>query len=394
MTNPPPAAPLPVRSLTLLSVAAFMSGATLRVADPLLPQVAEEFGSTVGDASFLATGFTLAYGLCQIVYGPLGDRFGKLTVIAVSTLLAALGTAAAAGAQSLAWLGIFRLLSGAAAGGVIPLAFAFIGDVVPYERRQPVLARFLSGQLLGIIFGQASGGAIGDLFGWRGIFLLLGGGYFVIAVLLALERRRVGAGETRAAPAGGVLAAYLGVLRLPWVRVVVATVFAEGGLFFGGFAYLGAFLRHDFDLGYATMGALLGCFGLGALFYSLIAPALIRRLGERGLVLVGGFVASGCYVLFTVLPVWWAFVPAIATAGTGFYMMHNTLQTNGTQMVPHARGLGMSVFAACLFLGQAAGIWLGGVVVDGAGYRPMFLGVAALLLALAFYFRARLATRT
>ena len=52
---------------------------------------------------------------------------------------------------------------------------AYIGDVTPYERRQPVLGRYLSGQIFGQLFGQAAGGVLGDLFGWRNVFFLLGG---------------------------------------------------------------------------------------------------------------------------------------------------------------------------------------------------------------------------
>jgi len=48
-------------------------------------------------------------------------------------------------------LGLLRLASGATTGAIIPLAMAYLGDVVPYENRQTVLARFLSGQILGVV---------------------------------------------------------------------------------------------------------------------------------------------------------------------------------------------------------------------------------------------------
>ena len=52
---------------------------------------------------------------------------------------------------------------------------AYVGDVMPYERRQQVLGRYLSGQIFGQLFGQAAGGVLGDLFGWRNVFFLLAG---------------------------------------------------------------------------------------------------------------------------------------------------------------------------------------------------------------------------
>ena len=66
-----------------------------------------------------------------------------------------------------------RLASGLTAAWILPLGLAFIGDVVPYERRQPVLGRFLAGQVIGQMFGQAAGGIIGDHFGWRVVFFML-----------------------------------------------------------------------------------------------------------------------------------------------------------------------------------------------------------------------------
>src|SRR5260221_5405954 len=90
-----------VRPIALLSAAAFVSTATVRVADPLLPLVAHEFGVTPAGASVIATSAALAYGLCQIFYGSLGDRFGQCTLIGVATLFSAPLTAAAARADRL-----------------------------------------------------------------------------------------------------------------------------------------------------------------------------------------------------------------------------------------------------------------------------------------------------
>src|SRR6185437_4670394 len=184
-----PAAAPAIRPIVLLSAAAFASAATLRVADPLLPQIAGEFATTAGSASVIATSFALSYGLCQIFVGALGDRFGKYTVIAVATFLSGLTAGAGAFAASLDMLGVLRLLSGATAGAIIPLAMAYLGDVVAYEQRQTVLARFLSGQILGVIFGQVFGGLFGDTIGWRGVFVVLGAIYLIITVLLMLELR-------------------------------------------------------------------------------------------------------------------------------------------------------------------------------------------------------------
>ena len=78
-----------------------------------------------------------------------------------------------------------RFLSGATVAWILPISLAYIGDVVPYDQRQNVLGRFLAGQVLGQLFGQAAGGVIGDYFGWRVTF-------FALAAILALAAVALG----------------------------------------------------------------------------------------------------------------------------------------------------------------------------------------------------------
>ncbi|MGH6921600.1 MAG: MFS transporter, partial [Geminicoccaceae bacterium] len=147
-----------VRPIVVLSAAAFASVATMRVADPLIPQIAQELDVSFGDASVITTAFAISYGLFQLVWGALGDRFGKYRLVALMTLLSAVTVALAGFASTLAALGAARLAAGATAAAIVPLALAFIGDHVAYEQRQTVLGRFLTGTILGIIAGQAGGG--------------------------------------------------------------------------------------------------------------------------------------------------------------------------------------------------------------------------------------------
>jgi predicted MFS family arabinose efflux permease len=74
-------------------------------------------------------------------------------------------------------------------------------------------------------------------------------------------------------------------------------------------------------------------------------------------------------------------------------MLHNTLQTNATQMAPEARGLAMSLFAFTLFTGQSVGVALAAPVMDRYGARPIFLVTAVMILLIAFWFRRQLLRR-
>ncbi|MGH6897935.1 MAG: MFS transporter [Geminicoccaceae bacterium] len=388
-------APSIVRPIVLLSMASFASVATVRVADPLLPQVAAEFGVSAGEASVIATAFALAYGICQLAYGVLGDRFGKYRLVTLATLVSALTVASAGFAGSLEALGAARLLGGASAAAIVPMSMAFIGDHVPYDRRQTVLARFLTGTIAGIICGQVFGGVLGEVVGWRGVFLLLGGLFLVIGVLLVIELR-----STRVPPPlltssislSSLVESYAILLRRPWSRVVLATVCAEAFLFYGAFTFVGAYLHTGFGLDYARVGLLLGFMGLGGLLYALTVRRLVHGLGERGLALYGGLAIAGGFVAVAISPLP-VVAPAMILLGLGLHMLHNTLQTNATQMAPEARGLAVSTFANVLFMGQAAGIWLSGLVIDRIGFAPVFIAAGVALLAVGVAFALLLGRR-
>ena len=71
-------------------------------------------------------------------------------------------------------------------------------------------------------------------------------------------------------------------------------------------------------------------------------------------------------------------------------MLHNTLQTNATQMTPQARGTAVGVFSSALYIGQTAGVAAGALVIDRFGAVPLFLGTAVALPALAVWFAREL----
>jgi predicted MFS family arabinose efflux permease len=180
------------------------------------------------------------------------------------------------------------------------------------------------------------------------------------------------------------------ILRRPWVRIVLATVFFEGSAMFGAFAYVGADLHQRFGIGPGMVGALLATFGVGALLYALTAGRMIARLGQAGLAVAGAAILATGYVTLAVMPWAWLASPAVACIGLGFYMFHNTLQTNGTQMAPEARGLGMSLFAFVLFVGQSVGVALAAPIMDRYGGGPIFLFAAVAVLVIAVWFRRQL----
>jgi len=368
----------------------------VRSADSLLPQIATDLGVTVGAASVIVSAYTIMHGSMQLVIGPIGDRFQKYRVIAVATALCGVMVMLCGFAQTLVVLTLARVASGACAAWIIPLGMAHIGDVTPYERRQQVLARYLSGQITGQLFGQAAGGVIGDLFGWRSMFFVLAAIFAVAA--LALFRELATNPMTR--PAGrtdegrhGVAAGYSLVLASRWARIVIGAVAVETALTFGAFAYVGADLHLRFGLSFSLVGLVVGAFGVGGLIYPLTVHQLVPRLGQTGLALYGSMILALAFLTLALAPAAWIAPLGVALIGLGFYMLHNTLQTNATQMTPQARGTAVALFSAAVYFGQTAGVALAAPMVDRMGAPPVFIAVALLLPVLGMWFAAALKRR-
>lgn len=371
----------PTRAIVFLAFAAFASQAMVRAADPLLPQIAADVGTTVGTASIITSAYAVSHGATQLFLGPFGDRFPKYGMVTLLCALCAVAVAACGFAQSLTALGAARLVCGVTAGTLIPLGMAFIGDTVPWGRRQTVLGRFISGQILGLVGGQIIGGVIGDHFGWRAVFFVIAALFLVVALAMLVEFLRNpvtrGAGRS-AAPATGLIAGYAQVLALPWARAVILAVFAEAAIMFAAFAYIGADLHARQGMSFSAVGLVLASFGAGGLVYVFSVQTLVDRLGQIGLVTWGCAILCVCYLALAFSPVWWTAVGAIAAIGLGFQMLHNTLQVNATQMAPQVRATALALFACALYLGQSAGVAAAAPVVDRHGAVPVFV-IAALL---------------
>lgn len=381
-------------TIFLLAIAAFFSGAALRICDALIPRLGRDFGITAGTAGQVIISFSLAYGLMQFLFGPLGDRYGKARLVCIALFGCAAGALACALAPGFDSLVGLRVLWGMAAAGVIPLSMAWIGDTVPYEERQATLARLLTGTLSGMMAGQLAGGLFADSApGWRGAFFTLAAGYGLIAVLLLARLRAspIAAGAATGRIAfGAQLAAVLGT---PWARVVLAAVAAEGAFTLGPLAFLPSYLHQRFGLSLSAASALVALHAVGGLVYAMLARRLVSRLGERRMVLAGGALMGAGYLAWWGSPVGWLAGPVALGVGFGTYLLHNTLQTHATQMVPAARGTAVALFAFCLFGGQALGVSLAGWVFDRWGATPLLLVPALSLPLLGWAFARALRRR-
>lgn len=369
--------PLP---LGLLAAAAFLSAAGARVMDPLLHVVASDFATTVPAVSIVVAAYTLPYGICQIFLGPLGDRFGKLRVIAIALVAYTLTTGACAFASGLPMLTVLRMLAGGASAAIIPIGMAMIADAVSYQDRQVTLSRFLNGIVLAQIMAGPIGGVFGQYLGWRGVFVLLAAGAMVVSALLILRLKRFP--DRRGSAASFSMDNYATLLRPGLARVILLAAMIDGMVLIGSFPFMAPFMHEAFGLPYAAVGGVLACFGLGALIYTRLARRLVPLLGEHGMVIAGAVVMALGVVVGMATPIWQGFMLAQVMMGLGFFLLHGVMQARATEMLPRARATAVASFAFTLFLGQSLGALAMGALIAHLGYRIAFLLDAAAILAL------------
>ncbi len=375
--------------LPLLAATGFLSLVATRVCDGMLPALSQAFSASTSEAAATISAYAIAYGVMQLVYGPLGDRFGKPRVILFATAWSAISSGLAAAAPSLETLVMARAAMGAGTAAIVPLGIAWIGDHVALAQRQQVLARYSGVTVLGIMVGPLAGGLLAQTLSWRTAFALLSLSLAAMSVVLWIRERRPQEKTTTEGPntpakpyrqqVGNLLAA-------PWARRILLAGCVEAGLAMGCLAFVPTVLHDRFGLTLLEAGAVAATFGVGGFLFSRAAAHLLHRFSRPNLPAIAGGLLAIAFGLLAAMPHWGWAIPACVLAGFGFFVMHNTLQVQATQLSPGGTGLAVSLFAANIFVGQSLGVVAAASVVASVGSQGLFgfasLGLLALGLAL------------
>lgn len=374
--------------LLVLACACFVGSFSVRMLDPLVPAIASDLATAAANVSLLASAFAVPYALVQLLLGPIGDRIGKARVIKACLFGLLVATALTVVATSIEMMLVARILGGLAGGGIIPLAFAVIGDHVPYTRRQVALSQVLSASIAALLAGTVGTGLLAEVIGWRNVLALatvLVGLVFVLAMVALRPPEPKPTDIPRSAPPGSALATYRAILADPRAIVCYAAVTCEGVLVLGLLPYVATLLGARGAGGILEAGLVLAGFAIGGLVYTLVGSRLIGRMGGVAiLVRTGAVVLALGYFGVSWQGAWNVEMAAFVLLGLGFYSIHNSLQTLATELAPHNRGAAVALFAFCFFLGQAAGplIYAAAFAVFDPSSVIAAAGVAAFCLAL------------
>ena len=155
------------RLILILGLSGFVVMADNWVVSPILPAIARSIGVSPIQAGLLISAYMIPFGLFQLVFGPLSDRYGKRQVINLSMIFFTVGTGLCGLGVGLFDLALYRAITGVFAASVMPISLALIGDVVPMERRQQAIGTFMGIAFLGQGLSMAVGGSIAYFVSWR-----------------------------------------------------------------------------------------------------------------------------------------------------------------------------------------------------------------------------------
>lgn len=384
---PPQAASGVINRMVTYALAAgiFAGAASMRILDALLPEIAGDFGQSIGATGVAVTAYALSYSGCTLIYGPLGDRYGPYRVIMFAALFSAVASIGCAAAATLEWLAAMRFVAGGVAAAIGPLTLAWIGAATTAQERPVFIANLTGASLLGAMAGQIGGGVIGAGFDWRLSFIVIAAFFALAGAALAcagaahpsyrLVGRRDETTPDKNTPG------FLQILRRRAVLLVLAGVGTEGIAIYMSFTYAGALLENRFLIGLGAIGALISLFGVGGLLFVLFAKFFVRTLSEKRRALLGGCVLGGGFATLMLASSLFLVALAMGVLGFGFLMMHNILQVRATHMAPASQGRALSLFAATFFAAQAVGAVIGGWSFDHLGPSVSF-GASAIMLTL------------
>jgi predicted MFS family arabinose efflux permease len=369
------------RLLNVVGLTVFATSLFVRAVDPVIPQIASNLWVEPATAALLSTAFALPYAILQPVLGPVADVIGKTRLMTICLLLLVVTSVASAIATNFEVLLVLRALSGVVSGGIYPVSMALVADLVPIGQRQVALSRILFAGMTGNLLGATASGIIGDLIGWRGVFLVLSAVGALVLVAALLGFRGVTAVQTPRVELKSVPANYRAIFSNPSAKVCYGAVFLEGMFIFGVFPYVALLLLGGGEARASIAGIVISGFWVGGVIYTVAVGNLLEMFGQRRVMMAGGCAAALALIGLAFGAGWPLALGAFVGLGVGFYLLHGSIQVYMTELAPNARASATALHSSSFFFGQSLGPIMYGVGFGLIG-SGLSLGVGAVVIAL------------
>ncbi|MBL1096870.1 MFS transporter [Streptomyces coffeae] len=378
--------PLP---LLALAVSAFGIGTTEFVMMGLLPNVADDLGTSVPTAGYLVSAYAIGVVVGAPLLTALGSRVPRKRMLVLLMALFTVGNLASALAPSFGSLIAGRVLAGLPHGAFFGVGAVVAARLVAEERRARAVATMFLGLTIANIVGVPVATLLGQHLGWRATFLVVAGIGVVAMAAIARLVPQVPLDQH------GGLRQELGALRDRQVLLGLLTaVFGFAGVF-AVYSYLASMMTEVTGFAESSVTVVLALFGIGMTLGALAAGPLTDRALRP--TLYGSLAAlAAVLVLFDVtVHLKWAALATVVVLGAVGFMTTTPLQMLVMNKARSAPTLASASNHSAFNLANAGGAWLGGVAIAaGWGWTsPTLVGAALALVGLAIAITAGLLDR-
>lgn len=377
-----PHAPLASAALITLALAigSFGIGTGEFAIMGLLPDIATGLGVSLPRAGHLISAYALGVVIGAPAIALLAARLGRRALLLGLMAGFAAGNLASAVAPGIGTLTVARFASGLPHGAYFGVAALVAASVAPPGARAQAVGRVMLGLTIATLVGTPVVAWLGQQFGWRALFVLVGAiGAFAVVMLWATLPR------DRAAP-GASAFRELGALKRPQVLLTFAFASVGFGGMFAVFSYIAATATEVAGLPESFVPVILAIFGTGMVAGNIIGA----RMADRALVgTIAGLTVLNILVLATFAltaasPVMLCLCVFLIGFGVA---MAPAVQTRLMDVAGDAQTLAATSLHAAFNIANAAGAWLGGLAIAaGWGYASTgWVGAALGVVGLAVF---------
>lgn len=363
----------------ILSLMAFFANGDNYAVAPLLINISKDLGISIGSAAISVTAYMLAFGLFTIIFGPLGDRYGKTKVINIAAFGTAIFSMLGAFAFNLPSLIVLRGMNGAFGAGIFPVTMALVGESFEASNRQKSIGKVMGMMFLGGASATAIGGILAYFSSWRTVYFVYGIAELVIALIML----KILPKSHSAISSLKFTEVYKTALANKTLVSIVGTIFLVGFSVFGSFTYSGKLIESRTGYTILSVGLILTLFGIATVIGGRKAHFVREKLKNKFLLFAG---ILGSLSLFIIALMKNPIYIGIGLFGFGlaFVFLQSTLVTKAQEAMPKLRGTAMSLASFNMFVGGGIGTFINGGILNNFSVEPIFAIAGVVMLLVGF----------
>lgn len=364
----------------VLGLMAFLANGDNYAAAPLIINIAKDLNLTLTTAAISVTAYMLSFGLFTILFGPLGDRYGKTKIINIAAFGTAIFSMLGAFAFNLPSLVFFRAVNGAFGAGIFPVTMALVGEVFETHERQKSIGKVMGMMFLGGASATFIGGVLAYFGSWRAVYFIYGLGELILAIIMLKKLPKLPGKINKL----NLTSVYKQALSNGKLVAVVSTIMLVGFSVFGSFTYTGKLVQSKTGYNILIVGIVLTSFGVATVVGGRFAPKLRAKLNDKFLLVLGLLGSLSLYLLASTSSTA-LIVIALFGFGLAFVSLQSTLVSTAQETMPALRGTAMSLASFNMFVGGAIGTSVNGRIINiYNNFNYVFIGASIAMLLVSF----------